>query len=193
MTIPLGCLKAQHVSFKPALPTWKQEAIARLGYGTLNKVSRSPAQTAEQGHDINHHSSELHSQEGWNLNWSYSNHLTFLFLFSLMKRCIDALVQVILEFPEVFWEPQLSYFGAALPSEEAERGAGFMYWNLFPVTGRKQLIALMSGEAAYQGEDLPDEILKVGSFQCLSIKTRLSQAYAAILCIWLNFRIWQLT
>lgn len=40
-----------------------------------------------------------------------------------------------------------------------------MFWNLFPITGEKQLIALLSGEAAYQGEDSEDKTLKVGLFQ----------------------------
>ncbi|KAL1924180.1 uncharacterized protein VTP21DRAFT_7215 [Calcarisporiella thermophila] len=38
VTIPLGVLKAGGVQFDPKLPTWKQEAIERLGFGLLNKV-----------------------------------------------------------------------------------------------------------------------------------------------------------
>lgn len=38
VTIPLGCLKAGDIAFKPALPGWKQDAIQKLGFGNLNKV-----------------------------------------------------------------------------------------------------------------------------------------------------------
>jgi monoamine oxidase len=37
VTLPLGVLKAQSVQFSPALPPAKQEAIAKLGMGVLNK------------------------------------------------------------------------------------------------------------------------------------------------------------
>ena len=38
ITLPLGCLKAGDIEFQPALPEWKTDAIAKLGYGNLNKV-----------------------------------------------------------------------------------------------------------------------------------------------------------
>ncbi|KAG0260944.1 hypothetical protein DFQ27_003268 [Actinomortierella ambigua] len=38
VTLPLGVLKARAVSFMPALPKRKQEAIARLGFGTMFKI-----------------------------------------------------------------------------------------------------------------------------------------------------------
>lgn len=37
-TIPLGVLKHGNVDFQPPLPSWKTEAIDRLGFGVLNKV-----------------------------------------------------------------------------------------------------------------------------------------------------------
>ncbi|GIL92116.1 hypothetical protein Vretifemale_19590, partial [Volvox reticuliferus] len=39
VTLPLGVLKTEAVRFSPPLPAAKQEAIKRLGYGRLNKVS----------------------------------------------------------------------------------------------------------------------------------------------------------
>lgn len=37
-TIPLGVLKHGNVEFVPPLPSWKEDAIGRLGFGILNKV-----------------------------------------------------------------------------------------------------------------------------------------------------------
>nr|CDP23291.1 Putative lysine-specific histone demethylase [Podospora anserina S mat+] len=37
-TIPLGVLKHGNVQFDPPLPSWKADAISRLGFGVLNKV-----------------------------------------------------------------------------------------------------------------------------------------------------------
>lgn len=43
VTLPLGVLKASTppsaVVFNPPLPDWKSQAIQRLGFGNLNKVS----------------------------------------------------------------------------------------------------------------------------------------------------------
>jgi monoamine oxidase len=38
ITLPLGVLKSESVSFKPPLPEWKRSAIERLGFGLLNKL-----------------------------------------------------------------------------------------------------------------------------------------------------------
>ena len=48
ITLPLGCLKAGDVTFQPALPEWKTDAIAKLGNGNLNKVA-TPAIQAYAG------------------------------------------------------------------------------------------------------------------------------------------------
>ena len=39
VTLPLGCLKRSDIDFKPSLPECKTDAIAKLGYGNLNKVT----------------------------------------------------------------------------------------------------------------------------------------------------------
>jgi monoamine oxidase len=39
VTVPLGVLKAGAVHFEPPLPEAKRSAIARLGFGTLNKIA----------------------------------------------------------------------------------------------------------------------------------------------------------
>ena len=38
LTIPLGCLKNRSVLFDPPLPSWKSEAIDRMGSSLLNKI-----------------------------------------------------------------------------------------------------------------------------------------------------------
>ncbi|KAK6003840.1 hypothetical protein QM012_008690 [Aureobasidium pullulans] len=38
LTSPLGVLKAETITFEPALPDWKKGAIERMGFGLLNKV-----------------------------------------------------------------------------------------------------------------------------------------------------------
>lgn len=44
VTVPLGVLKSDAIDFDPPLPSWKQGAIDRLGFGLLNKVSDLPLQ-----------------------------------------------------------------------------------------------------------------------------------------------------
>lgn len=51
VTVPLGVLKAGAVRFEPPLPEDKRSAIARLGFGTLNKIAlhyREPFWPTEQ-------------------------------------------------------------------------------------------------------------------------------------------------
>ncbi|XP_059636705.1 lysine-specific histone demethylase 1 homolog 3 [Cornus florida] len=38
ITVPLGCLKAESITFSPPLPQWKHLSIQQLGFGVLNKV-----------------------------------------------------------------------------------------------------------------------------------------------------------
>ena len=38
LSVPLGVLKANVISFHPPLPEWKTQAIHNLGFGLLNKV-----------------------------------------------------------------------------------------------------------------------------------------------------------
>ena len=56
--------------------------------------------------------------------------------------------QVIMEFPEAFWEGSVDYFGAAMPGGPAARGRCFMFWNLQRFAQRPILTAVVAGEAA---------------------------------------------
>lgn len=51
VTLPLGVLKASAppsaVAFNPPLPDWKSQAIQRLGFGNLNKVSSPPSSSVQ--------------------------------------------------------------------------------------------------------------------------------------------------
>ncbi len=38
ITIPLGCLKQNTITFQPALPQWKLDAIDQLGFGNTDKI-----------------------------------------------------------------------------------------------------------------------------------------------------------
>jgi Flavin containing amine oxidoreductase len=38
VSVPVGVLKAGGIVFEPALPAWKQEALAQIGMGKLNKA-----------------------------------------------------------------------------------------------------------------------------------------------------------
>lgn len=43
VTVPLGVLKKGSIQFSPHLPVRKQEAVRRVGFGLLNKVSQACA------------------------------------------------------------------------------------------------------------------------------------------------------
>jgi monoamine oxidase len=111
VTVPLGVLKAGTIAFEPALPSWKQEAIHRLGFGDLNKV--------------------------------------------------------ILQFPEVFWDDSVDFFGAAKGASAVDRGFCFMWWNFHRFAKAPILAALVSGESATAAETTSDEELKAGAMDVL--------------------------
>ena len=57
-------------------------------------------------------------------------------------------MQVVLQFPEAFWDGAHDFWGAALDGGVRERGRCFMFWNLHRFTQQPQLTALLSGDAA---------------------------------------------
>ncbi|KAL4433102.1 hypothetical protein ABPG77_006529 [Micractinium sp. CCAP 211/92] len=68
--------------------------------------------------------------------------------------------KVVLEFPSVFWNDEVDYFGAAGEPTEDARGRCFMWWNFHRFSGANTLAALVSGAAARAAEQQPAEELK---------------------------------
>lgn len=70
---------------------------------------------------------------------------------SIERLGFGVLNKVVLEFPTVFWDENVDYFGAAAESREL-RGKCFMFWNLKRTSGYPILVALVVGKAAKVGE-----------------------------------------
>lgn len=68
---------------------------------------------------------------------------------SIQRLGFGVLNKIVLEFPEVFWDDSVDYFGAT--AEETEwRGQCFMFWNIRKTVGAPVLIALVVGKAAVE-------------------------------------------
>lgn len=76
--------------------------------------------------------------------WKYS---------SIQRLGFGVLNKVILEFPQVFWDDSVDYFGATA-EETDQRGWCFMFWNVKKTVNAPVLIALVVGKAAINGQDL---------------------------------------
>ncbi|GER57057.1 lysine-specific histone demethylase [Striga asiatica] len=66
---------------------------------------------------------------------------------SIKRLGFGILNKVVLEFPEVFWDDAIDYFGATAEDRD-ERGRCFMFWNISKTVGAPVLIALVVGKAA---------------------------------------------
>uniref|UniRef100_A0A2P2KG73 SWIRM domain-containing protein n=1 Tax=Rhizophora mucronata TaxID=61149 RepID=A0A2P2KG73_RHIMU len=72
---------------------------------------------------------------------------------SIQQLGFGVLNKVVLEFPEVFWDDSVDYFGAT--AEETDcRGHCFMFWNIRKTVGAPVLIALVVGRAAIDGQSM---------------------------------------
>ncbi|KAF8410492.1 hypothetical protein HHK36_003020 [Tetracentron sinense] len=72
---------------------------------------------------------------------------------SIQQLGFGVLNKVVLEFPEVFWDDSVDYFGAT--AEETERrGQCFMFWNVKKTVGAPVLIALVVGKAALDCQNM---------------------------------------
>ncbi|KAL5557928.1 hypothetical protein UlMin_034139 [Ulmus minor] len=76
--------------------------------------------------------------------WKYS---------SIQRLGFGVLNKVALEFPDVFWDDSVDYFGATA-EETNRRGQCFMFWNVRKTVGAPVLIALLVGKAAIDGQNM---------------------------------------
>ncbi|CAJ1972513.1 unnamed protein product [Sphenostylis stenocarpa] len=72
---------------------------------------------------------------------------------SVQRLGYGVLNKVALEFPTVFWDDAVDYFGATA-EERNSRGHCFMFWNVRKTVGAPVLIALVVGKAAIDGQSL---------------------------------------
>ena len=72
---------------------------------------------------------------------------------SIRRLGFGVLNKVVLEFPEVFWNDSVDYFGATA-EETNQRGQCFMFWNVRKTVGAPVLIALVVGKAAIDGQNM---------------------------------------
>ncbi|RZC66572.1 hypothetical protein C5167_010267 [Papaver somniferum] len=72
---------------------------------------------------------------------------------SIQRLGFGVLNKVVLEFPEVFWDDSVDYFGATA-EETGQRGQCFMFWNVKKTAGAPILIALVVGQAAIDGQSV---------------------------------------
>lgn len=72
---------------------------------------------------------------------------------SIRKLGFGVLNKVALEFPHVFWDDAIDYFGATA-EETGNRGQCFMFWNVKKTVGAPVLIALVVGQAALDGQTM---------------------------------------
>ncbi|XP_075082216.1 lysine-specific histone demethylase 1 homolog 3 isoform X1 [Nicotiana tabacum] len=72
---------------------------------------------------------------------------------SIQRLGFGVLNKVVLEFPEVFWDDSIDYFGATA-EETDQRGRCFMFWNVKKTVGAPVLIALVVGKAAIDGQEM---------------------------------------
>ncbi|XWS14499.1 hypothetical protein CRYUN_Cryun35bG0014800 [Craigia yunnanensis] len=72
---------------------------------------------------------------------------------SIQRLGFGVLNKVVLEFPEVFWDDTVDYFGVTA-EETDNRGHCFMFWNVRKTVGAPVLIAVVAGKAAIDGQSM---------------------------------------
>ncbi|EPS74237.1 hypothetical protein M569_00518, partial [Genlisea aurea] len=77
---------------------------------------------------------------------------------SIKRLGFGVLNKVVMEFPAVFWDDSIDYFGATADDTD-QRGWCFMFWNLKKTVGAPVLIALVVGKAAIDGQNTASDHL----------------------------------
>ncbi|XP_020235794.1 lysine-specific histone demethylase 1 homolog 3 isoform X2 [Cajanus cajan] len=72
---------------------------------------------------------------------------------SVQRLGYGVLNKVVLEFPSVFWDDAMDYFGTTA-EERSSRGHCFMFWNIRKTVGAPVLIALVVGKTAIDSQNL---------------------------------------
>ncbi|KAL0438460.1 UNVERIFIED_CONTAM: Lysine-specific histone demethylase 13 [Sesamum latifolium] len=72
---------------------------------------------------------------------------------SIKRLGFGVLNKVVMEFPEVFWDDTIDYFGATA-EDTNQRGWCFMFWNVKKTVGAPVLISLVVGKAAIDGQNI---------------------------------------
>ncbi|CAI9757961.1 unnamed protein product [Fraxinus pennsylvanica] len=72
---------------------------------------------------------------------------------SIKRLGFGVLNKVVLEFPEVFWDDTIDYFGTTAEDTD-QRGRCFMFWNVKKTVGAPVLIALVVGKSAIDGQNM---------------------------------------
>uniref|UniRef100_A0A803LVA8 SWIRM domain-containing protein n=1 Tax=Chenopodium quinoa TaxID=63459 RepID=A0A803LVA8_CHEQI len=72
---------------------------------------------------------------------------------AIQRLGFGVLNKVVLEFPEIFWDDTVDYFGATAEHSDL-RGRCFMFWNIQKTVGAPVLIALVVGKAAKEGQNI---------------------------------------
>ena len=73
-------------------------------------------------------------------------------LSSIQQLGFGVVNKVIMEFPNVFWDKSVDYFGAITKITELQ-GQCFMFWNLKKTVAAPVLITLVVGKAAIYGKN----------------------------------------
>ncbi|KAH9606034.1 hypothetical protein KSS87_006671 [Heliosperma pusillum] len=71
---------------------------------------------------------------------------------AIQRLGFGVLNKVVMEFPDIFWDDSVDYFGATAEHSDS-RGRCFMFWNVKKTVGAPVLIALVVGKAAVDGQN----------------------------------------
>ena len=127
MTVPLGVLKADSIRFQPPLPPRKQDAIARMGFGILNKVVE---------HVVLASGEDARVRRCFNLSRCCCSHGDCAHMAGPAPSMNMIWMQVVLLFPRQFWPKDADMFGR-IAETTAERGDFFLFYSYADLAGER--------------------------------------------------------